>query len=142
MAPTTTVSTPLPEGLSPDTVLKTLHNHEVYIKATCPQLISYKLIEGDPATKATYEVTDKKPVGEATYKLTLTNVPDGIDTFVDGKMPMGSMKVSGQWRVADGVLKEELEIDANMVVKKLVKGNIEKSHPVHHVTLFTEAQKA
>jgi len=142
MAPTTTVSTPLPAGLSPETVLKTLHNHDLYIKATCPQLISYKLIEGDAATKATYEVTDKKPIGEATYKLTLTNVDDGIDTLVDARMPLGSMKVSGKWRVADGALKEEVEIDANIAVKKLVKGNIEKSHPEHHVTLFTEAQKA
>jgi hypothetical protein len=142
MAPTTTVSTPLPAGLSPETVINTLHSHELYIKATCPQLVKYNLVEGDPATKATYEVTDKKPIGETTYKLTLANVPDGVDTLVDGKMPMGSMKIAGQWRVVDGSLKEEVEIDANMVVKKIVKGNVEKSHPEHHVTLFTEAQKA
>lgn len=100
------------------------------------------MIDGDPSTKATYEVTDKKPIGETTYKLTLTNVPEGIDTHVDGKMPMGAMKLSGKWRIVDGALKEEVEIDANMVVKKLVKGNVEKSHPEHHSTLFTEAQKA
>jgi len=29
-----------------------------------------------------------------------------------------------------------------MVVKKIVKGNVEKSHPVHHASLYAEAQKA
>ena len=142
MAPTTTIATPIPAGLSPETVVKTLHNHDLYIKTTCPQLIKYELESGDPASKATYNVTDKKPIGETTYKLTLTNVADGIDTLVDGKMPMGSMKIAGKWRVADGMLKEEVEIDANMVVKKMVKGNVEKSHPEHHASLYAEAQKA
>ena len=142
MAPTTTIATPLPDGLSQDIVIKTIHNHDVYIKTTCPQLIKYELESGDPATKATYLVTDKKPMGEATYKLTLTNVVDGIDTLVDGKMPMGAMKIAGKWRVVDGMLKEEVEIDANMVVKKMVKGNVEKSHPEHHASLYAEAQKA
>ena len=142
MAPTTTIATPIPAGLSPETVIKTLHHHDLYIKTTCPQLIRYELESGDPASKATYNVTDKKPIGETTYKLTLTNVADGIDTLVDGKMPMGSMKIAGKWRVADGMLKEEVEIDANMVVKKMVKGNVEKSHPEHHASLYAEAQKA
>ena|SRR5579871_759506 len=142
MAPVITISTPIPAGLSVETIIKTLHNHDLYIKTTCPQLIKYELESGDPATKATYLVTDKKPIGEATYKLTLTNVVDGIDTLVDGKMPMGSMKIAGKWRLVDGMLKEEVEIDANMVVKKVVKGNVEKSHPEHHASLYAQAQKA
>jgi hypothetical protein len=140
MAPTTSVSTPIPDGVSPDAVIKALHSHENYIKATCPQLISYELESGDPSNSAVYAVTDKKPIGQTTYKLTLTNQPDGIDALINAKPPVGTMTISSQWRVAGGQLKEDVEIDANMVMKKMAKGNVEKSHPDQHKTLIAQAQ--
>ncbi|CAG5179594.1 uncharacterized protein ALTATR162_LOCUS9364 [Alternaria atra] len=42
---------------------------------------------GDKATCAVYTVTDKKPLGQQTYKLTPTNVPDGVDTPVNAQNP-------------------------------------------------------
>jgi hypothetical protein len=65
MAPTTTVSTPLPAGCTPEAAIEALHNHELYIKATCPQLISHKHVSGEPniGESCVYEVTDKKPIG-------------------------------------------------------------------------------
>jgi hypothetical protein len=143
MAPTTSVSTPLPADCTPEQAIRALHNHEIYIKATCPQLISHKLISGTPniGEACVYEVTDKKPIGQTTFKLTLTNVADGIDTLVNAKPPIGTLTINGTWRVADGVLKEEVVIEANMLMKKMAKGNVEKSHPEQHAALLAEATK-
>jgi hypothetical protein len=133
MAPTTTISVPIPEGVTAEAVVKILHDHDAYIKITCPQLVSYKLVSGDASTNepCVYSVTDKKPIGQTTYSLTLTNVPDGLDNLVNAKAPIGALTINGKWRVADGKLTEEVDIDANMVMKKMVKGGVEKSHPEH-----------
>jgi hypothetical protein len=61
---TTNVSTPLPSGLSAETVISALHNHDLMIKTLCPQLISYEFESGDKTTSAVYTVTDKKPLGQ------------------------------------------------------------------------------
>jgi hypothetical protein len=83
-----------------------------------------------------YEVTDKKPIGVATYPLTLTNVPDGIDTHVEAKLPTGTAIIKQKWRVADGKLTEEVEIDGNIISRNIIKKNVEKTHPEHQKVLI------
>jgi hypothetical protein len=61
--PTSHISTPL-NGVAPEVVIAALHNHELMIKTLCPSLISYAFDSGDAATTATYNVTDKKPIGQ------------------------------------------------------------------------------
>ncbi|KAK8251258.1 hypothetical protein IWZ00DRAFT_230556 [Phyllosticta capitalensis] len=137
---TTSISTPLPAGVTPEQVIKALHNHELMIKTLSPTLISHELESGDPSGTATYSVTDKKPIGQATYKITLTTVPDGVDSLIDAKPPTGQLKVDSKWRVVNGELKEDVEIDGNMVTKKMAKGNVEKQHPEQHASLLEAAK--
>lgn len=129
MAPTTSVSTSVPAGLSNETVLSALHNHEMMIKILCPQLISYELESGTKDKEATYKVTDKKPIGQTTFKLTLTNTAAGVNTAVDAKPPVGTLLIKGTWVVKDGKLQEDVEIEGNMLTKKMAKGNVESTHP-------------
>ncbi|KAI2463457.1 hypothetical protein F4781DRAFT_124551 [Annulohypoxylon bovei var. microspora] len=144
----TTISTPLPGGVEPSAVIALLHDHEAYIRTTCPQLISYTRVSGtSPAgvgEPCLFEVTDRRPTGQTTYKLTLTNHEEGIDSLVDGKAPTGTMAVRTRWRVKaeTGLLEEEIEIDSNIITKKMIKGNIEKGHPEHHRRFLAEASKA
>ncbi|KAH7121039.1 hypothetical protein B0J11DRAFT_439197 [Dendryphion nanum] len=139
---TTNVSTPLPAGLSSDLVIAALHNHELMIKTLCPALVSYKFESGDINSQATYCVTDKKPIGQTTYKLTLTNTPNGVDSLVNAKPPVGVLTIAGKWRVQDGKLVEDVEIDGNFMMKKMAKGNVEKTHPQQHTLLLEQAVKA
>ncbi|KAF1954957.1 hypothetical protein CC80DRAFT_493343 [Byssothecium circinans] len=135
---TTSVSTALPSGLPKETVIAALHNHELMIKTLCPELISYEFESGDKDSQATYSVTDKKPIGQTTYKLTLTNVPTGVDSLVNAKPPVGTLTISGKWRVDDHTLVEDVEIEGNFVMKKMAKGNVEKTHPEQHVKLLQQ----
>lgn len=139
---TTSVSTPIPSNLSTEAVLAALHNHELMIKTLCPALVSHELESGDPRTAATYLVTDKKPIGQTTYSLTLTNTADGVDSLVNAKPPVGTLVIAGKWRVRDGMLTEDVEIEGNMITKRMAKGNVEKTHPGQHTLLLEEAAKA
>ena len=141
MAPTATVSKPLPSTLSNSQAIAALHNHNLMIKAICPQLISYEL-ESRTGNSGTYKVTDKKPIGQTTYTLTLTNQPNGIDSLVNAKPPVGTLTIIGKWRVEGGKLIEEADIEGNMVTKKMAKGNVEKQHPEAMDLIFQEALKA
>lgn len=144
MAPVEThISTEIPAGTSAQAVIAVLHDHDQYIKTACPQLISYKLISGTPALGApcVYEVTDKKPIGQTTYPLTLTNREDGIDALVEAKAPTGAIRLESTWRVASGKLEESVRIDSNFMMNKMIKGNVEKSHPAQHQGLL-QAVKA
>lgn len=139
MAPTTTISTPLPTSSTPESVIAAMHNHEAFIRITTPALITYtRTSTEEPALDipTTYSVTDKKPMGQTTYTLTLTNRINGIDTNVLAKPPIGTLTIKGEWRVADGVIKEEVEVDTNFAMKRMVKGNIEKTHPEQHMQLI------
>ncbi|PSN65412.1 hypothetical protein BS50DRAFT_57559 [Corynespora cassiicola Philippines] len=138
---TTNVSTAIPAGLDASSVLAALHNHELMIKTLCPALISFEFESGDKNSQATYNITDKKPIGQTTYKLTLTNVADGVDSLVNANPPVGHLTISGKWRVANGQLVEDVEIDGNFMMKKMAKGNVEKTHPEQHSRLL-EAAKA
>jgi hypothetical protein len=144
MAATTTVTTPLPADITPVAVIKILHDHDAYIKLTTPLLVSYKL-ESDETSAADgtgvaiYTVTDKKPIGQVNYKLTLTNVGDGIESLVNAKTPMGALTIKTKWTVLEGTITEDVEVEANFVMKNRVKGNVEKSHAEFHLELIKMA---
>lgn len=44
----TKVTTSLPAGVTRDTVIAAMHDHDRYIKTTCPDLIEYKRVSGSP----------------------------------------------------------------------------------------------
>lgn len=137
---TTSVATPIPAGLSVTNVLAALHNHDLMIKTLCPALIAYEFEAGNPATSAVYSITDRKPKGQTTYKLTLTNTYDGVNSLVNARPPVGVLTIAGRWRVVDGTLREDIEIDGNFMMKKMAKGNVEKTHPAQHSMLLQQAK--
>ncbi|KAK7936687.1 uncharacterized protein PG986_015125 [Apiospora aurea] len=129
--------------VSRDAVLAALHDHDRYIRTTCPQLVNYAHISSNPATAPdslpceVYEVTDKRPIGQTTFRLTLTDLPgEGIDALIEGKAPTGSLVIKSRFRVLAGApqntLEERVAIDSNMLMNKMIKGNVEKSHPEQH----------
>ncbi|KAF2494240.1 hypothetical protein BU16DRAFT_528380 [Lophium mytilinum] len=136
---TTSVSTPIPTGVSVQHILQALHNHELMIRTLCPSLITYSLESGNPASTATYSVTDKKPVGQTTYKLTLTNTPYGIKSLVQAKPSTGTLTIAGNWCISNGTLREDVEIEGNFMMKKMAKGNVERTHPQQHSLLLQQA---
>jgi hypothetical protein len=138
MSPTCTIKTTLPENVSAPALIKILHDHDTYIRTTCPQLVSYELESGDVTISepVVYRVTDKKPFGQTTFTLTLTNTSDGLETLVNAKPPVGTLVIKGLWKVAEGTLTETVDIEANFVMKKMVKGNVEKQHAEHHLQLM------
>ncbi|KAI1776464.1 hypothetical protein F4818DRAFT_440831 [Hypoxylon cercidicola] len=150
----TTISTPLPAGVQPQSIVTLLHDHEAYIQTTCPQLLSYRRLTGPSISvrapvgeSCVFEVTDRRPIGQTTYKLTVTNQPEGVGSVVEGRAPTGTMVIKTRWRVRDdgggvgNVLEEEVEIDSNMITKKMIKGNIERSHPEYHRSFMAQAEK-
>jgi hypothetical protein len=139
---TTSVKTPIPSGLSHEQVIAALHNHELMIKALCPALISHELESGDPNSEAVYSVTDKKPIGQTTYKLTLTNVDGGVNSLVNAKPPVGTLTITGKWRINGNELTEDVDIDGNFMMKKMAKGNVDSTHPKQHQQLLAEAAKS
>lgn len=76
---------------------------------------------------------------QTTYTLTLTNLTSGVDSLVNAKPPVGVLTISGKWRVKNGALSEEIDIDANFMMKKVAKSNVEKTHPGQHVKLLEAA---
>jgi len=40
----------------------------------------------------------------------------------------------------DGTLREDIEIDGNFMMKKMAKGNVEKTHPAQHSMLLQQAK--
>jgi hypothetical protein len=157
--PTSHISTPL-AGVSPVVAIAALHNHDLMIKTLCPALVAYNFESGDKTSCATYSITDRKPIGQVcstpfskflpdlitdtvsqtTYKLTLTNVSEGVDSLVNAKPPVGVLTIQGKWRVKNGELSEEVDIDANFMMKKVAKSNVEKTHPGQHVKLLEAAR--
>ncbi|USP76270.1 hypothetical protein yc1106_03544 [Curvularia clavata] len=137
--PTSQISTSL-AGVDAAVVIKSLHNHDLMIKTLNPALISYAFESGDKNSSAVYTVTDKKPIGQTTFKLTITNLSDGVDTLVNANPPVGTLAIKSKWRVMDGKLSEEIEIDGNFMIKKVAKGNVEKTHPGQHMKLIEAAR--
>jgi hypothetical protein len=142
----TTVTTLIPDGVDWKALVETLHNHDLMVRTLCPQLISYEHEDGIIGidSPVTYSVTDQKPLGEATYQLILNNVEYGVDSLVVAKIPLGTLVISSNWRVGEDddeqlVLSEVVEIEANMVMKKIVQANVDKTHPSVHIALMSEA---
>lgn len=80
------------------------------------------------------EVIDKRPIGKTTLQLTLINTGDGIDATVHGKAPTGgAIVVVSKWRVHADRIEEDVAIDSNFVMNKMIKGNVEKNHPLQHL---------
>jgi ferredoxin-thioredoxin reductase catalytic subunit len=144
MASKTSISTPIPPEVNSQSVIQGLHNHESYIRTTCPQLISYTHLSGSPALgePCVYEVTDLRPYGETTYRLTLTNQPDGIHTLVDGQAPTGPLIIRAQWVVAEGRLDETVESESAVDLNQLIMGSVERSHPELHRGFIAQAINA
>lgn len=69
-------------------------------------------------------------------------MPTGVDSLVNAKPPVGTLTIAGKWRVADGLLTEDVDIDANFMMKKVAKSNVEKTHPEQHVKLLEAAVAA
>ena len=80
-----------------------------------------ELVSGDPAVlgkPTVYSITAPTPVGTSTYPLTITNVPGGVDTLVQPKPPVGKLEIKAKWRVAKGMLTEDVEIEGNFMTKR------------------------
>lgn len=86
-------------------------------------------------------MTDKRPIGQTTFTLALVDTESGIEAVIDGKAPTGSLHIESKWIVHDDKIEEEVAIDANMIMKKMIKGSVEKSHPEQHQG-FVQAAKA
>lgn len=118
---TTSVKTSIPPNVTEASLIKTLHDHNSIINALAPGNTAAELVSGDPAaigTPTVYSVTAPTPVGTSTYPLTITNVPDGVDTLVQPKPPVGKLEIKAKWRVAKGQLVEDVEIDGNFMTKR------------------------
>ncbi|KAI8932296.1 hypothetical protein NX059_010492 [Plenodomus lindquistii] len=137
--PTSHISTPL-NGVEASIVIAALHNHDLMIRTLCPALVSYAFESGNMRAQATYSITDRKPNGQTTYRITLTNTSFGVDSLVNAKPPVGVLTISGKWRVSGGQLIEDVEIDANFMMKKVAKTNVDKTHPGQHVKLLQAAR--
>ncbi|KAK8022077.1 hypothetical protein PG993_012844 [Apiospora rasikravindrae] len=139
----TTITTPIPTSVARDAVLAALHDHDRYIRTTCPALISYAHLSSNPATTPdslpaeVYEVTDKRPIGQTTFRLTLTDLPGEGDRRADrGQGAHGQhghqVALPRARGAPQNTLEERVAIDSNMLMNKMIKGNVEKSHPEQH----------
>lgn len=118
---TTSVKTSIPSNVSEASLVRTLHNHQSIINALAPGNTAATIISGDPASIGSptqYNITAPTPVGQSTYPLTITNVADGVDTLVQPKPPVGKLEIKAKWRVANGQLTEDVEIDGNFMTKR------------------------
>ncbi|KAI1169611.1 hypothetical protein F4777DRAFT_584744 [Nemania sp. FL0916] len=153
---TITVTTPFPAGVTAQAVLNSLHDHETYIKTTCPGFATQKHLFGSAVLgqPCGYEITAKRgnpnnpsTMMTTTFKMTLTNVVEGVDAVVESDTPLGEMVVRSRWRVSSvggpgGSLEEVVDIEgSNKVTKQLVKTNVEKSHSEYHNAFIAEASR-
>ena len=119
---TTSVHTKIPSGVDEAALIQILHSRKNIIDALAPGNSAATIVSGDPSTIGSptqYAITAPTPVGTTqTYPLTITNVADGIDTFVQPKPPVGKLEIKSKWRVANGQLTEDVEIDGNFMTKR------------------------
>lgn len=117
----TSVKTSIPPNVTEASLIQTLHDHRSIINALAPEHTAAELVSGDPAVlgkPTVYSVTAPTPVGTSTYPLTITNVPGGVDTLVQPKPPVGKLEIKAKWRVAKGMLTEDVEIEGNFMTKR------------------------
>ena len=120
---TSCIKTPIPSNITPTSLIQILHNHQPIIDALAPGNTTFKLESGDPAAMGSpcvYSITAPTPMGTSTYPLTITNLLGGVDTLVQPKPPVGKLEIRAKWRVANGELREDVEIEGNFVTKRLV----------------------
>jgi len=120
---TSCIKTPIPSNITPTSLIQILHNHQPIIDALAPGNTAFKLESGDPAAMGSpcvYSITAPTPMGTSTYPLTITNLLGGVDTLVQPKPPVGKLEIRAKWRVANGELREDVEIEGNFVTKRLV----------------------
>ena len=120
---TTHIKTPIPTHITPVSLIQILHSHQPIIDALAPGNTASKLTSGDPATLETpcvYNITAPTPIGISTYPLTITNLLDGVDTLAQPKPPVGQLEIRAKWRVANGELREDVEIEGNFVTRRFV----------------------
>jgi hypothetical protein len=119
---TTCVKTAVPSNVNEAALIQILHSHKNIIDALAPGNSAATVVSGDPSaigTPTQYSITAPTPIGTTqTYPLTITNVTDGIDTFVQPKPPVGKLEIKSRWRVANGQLTEDVEIDGNFMTKR------------------------
>ncbi|KAI0491160.1 hypothetical protein F4859DRAFT_520710 [Xylaria cf. heliscus] len=130
----TVIATPLPAEATEQALINSLHNHDLYIETTSPQLISRKRVSGTPGLgqPCVYEIVDARVFGETTFGLTLTNVADGLDAVVEARAPTGAITIRSEWRARPGQLEELVLIESNLITKAIVKKNVERGHPEYH----------
>jgi hypothetical protein len=120
---TTSIKTSIPSHVTEASLIRILHDHQPIVNALAPGNTACKLMSGDPAAMESpceYSVTAPTPIGTSTYPLTITNLPDGVDTLVQPKVPVGKLEIRAKWRVANAQLVEDVEIDGNFMTKRLV----------------------
>lgn len=120
---TACIKTPIPSHVTQASLIQVLHDHKPIIDALAPGNTASTLLSGDPdamGTPCVYNITAPTPIGTSTYPLTITNLLGGVDTLVQPKPPVGKLEIRAKWRVVNGELKEDVEIDGNFVTKRLV----------------------
>lgn len=85
-------------------------------------------------------VVDKRPIGKTTLQLTLVSREDGIDATINGQAPTGAIVIISKWHVEADRIVEDVSIDSNFVMNRMIKGNMEKSHPQQHLGFCQTAQ--
>lgn len=73
--------------------------------------------------------------------MTLQNRADGISATINGKAPTGAILIESKWTVFADKIEEDVSIDANLIMNKMIKGSIEKTHPEQH-SHFVQAARA
>ena len=152
-----TTVTPLPPGITRETVLETLHNHVEMIDLN-PLVTERHPIKPPPEATAEefhaqwYSVTDKinyLPAGlysgAVTFSCCFHDLPDGLQTHIHA--PMG-LNIKGRWTLGGtlpgeprqpvelglGVpktglwLREDVDMKVNFMMTKFVKANTKKAH--------------
>lgn len=110
---TTSIVTNIPDGITDEMLLAVMHTHNIMIECLAPDHRASELRSGDPAGEGpcTYDITATTPVGtNMTYPLTLIKRSDGLDSCVEPRTPMGSLKIAAQWRIKGEQLVEEITI--------------------------------
>ncbi|KAL6717323.1 hypothetical protein ACLMJK_005238 [Lecanora helva] len=151
-----TTVTPLPDGITRETVLETLHNHLEMIDLN-PLVTERHPIRPPPEADAEefhaqwYSVTDKVNYlpgvysGAVSFNCCFHDLPNGLQTHI--RAPMG-LDMKGRWTLGGTLpgeprqpveiglgipktglwLREDVNMKVNIVMTKFVKGTTKKTH--------------
>ncbi|MCJ1274648.1 hypothetical protein MMC21_002445 [Puttea exsequens] len=152
-----TTVTPLPEGITRETVIETLHNHTEMIDLN-PLVIERHPIKAPKEATAEefhcawYAITDKINYlpgglysGSLTFNACFHDLPDGLQTHI--KAPMG-LDMKGRWKLGGSLpgeprqpvelganipktglwLREDVDMKCNFTMTKFVRAKTVKAH--------------